>query len=265
MKNIVCGWFTAFITILLFAVQGCGLKPDIGVPDDITPEQVISAIKRQTQTVETFSGTASVKVSANGSSEDATVVIRYINPGLFRLYLKGFAGIDLGRISALEDSITVYIPSENIYLKAGRDEYILEKLFPEINLDVKMVELLFNGTFRAEFNRAGFSQTIACAGDQAELSIVNEKGTFQYLVAGPDLQLIREEFLIDGAIVWRKTLSEYKSYDGVEFPQDITIERGEDSFSVKFSKCEINTGLSAPDLTFAIPPSAERVYIENSR
>ena len=249
----------------LIAVQGCGLKPGTGIPADITPAEVISAMERQARSVETFSGTASVKVLANGESETATMLIRYINPGLFRVYLKGFAGIDMGRISALEDSVTIYIPPENIYLKAGRDEYILEKLFPEIDLDVKTVELLFNGTFPSEEDRADFEMSMKHIGDQLEVSMARENITYRYRVAGSNLRLIREEMLFDGMVLWRKTLSGYTSHDGVNFPEKITVERGGDSFSIYFSKCEINTGLTEHDLTFAVPASAERVYIENSR
>ncbi|MFC1650986.1 DUF4292 domain-containing protein [Candidatus Latescibacterota bacterium] len=265
MKNIVYGWLTAFIAVTVFAVQGCGKKPDSGVPGDITPLQALSAIERQSQSIDTFSGTASVKVLVNGASETATVLIRYINPGLFRVYLKGFAGIDIGRISALEDSVTVYIPPENIYLKAGRDEYILERLFPEIDLDVKTVELLFNGTFPAEEDRGKFEMSMKHVNDQLDLTMVDGNVAYLYRIGGSDLHLISEEYSVNKSIVWRKTLTGYKSYDGIKFPEEITIERGDDSFTILFSKCEINTGLTESDLSFAVPSSAERVYIENRR
>ncbi|MFC1540855.1 DUF4292 domain-containing protein [Candidatus Latescibacterota bacterium] len=265
MKNRLYAWLTVVMIITMFAYQGCGLKPGTGIPAGITPAEVLAAIDRQTQNVKTFSGTASVKVLTNGSSETATVLIRYINPGLFRIYLKGFAGIDLGRISALADSVTVYVPPENIYLKAGRDEYILEKLFPEIDIDVQAVELLFNGTFLPKKDRKNFEMSMERIDGQLEMSLVNEDATFRYRVTGSDLRLIREEFLVNGNTILSKTLSGYKSFDGVIFPEEITVERGADSFSIHFSKCEINTGLTERDLTFAVPASAERVYIENSR
>lgn len=250
---------------MLIAVQGCGLKPRSGIPADIAPAQVISAIERQSQSVETLSGTASVKVLAKGVSETATVVIRYIKPGLFRLYLKGFAGIDMGRISALADSMTVYIPPENIYLKAGRDEDILEKLFPEMDLNVNMLEMLFNVTIPPKEARENYAISMNRADDQLELSMVQGEAVFRYTLAGRDLRLTSEEFLVEGALIWRKTLSGYTSYDGVDFPEKIAFERGGDSFSIRFSKCEINKELTELDLSFAVPASAERVYIENSR
>ncbi|MFC1537925.1 hypothetical protein ACFL6H_00750 [Candidatus Latescibacterota bacterium] len=265
MKNRIYAWLTVVMILTMFAYQGCGLKPDIGIPRDITPEQALSAIERQSRNIETFSGTGSVRVLANGTSESATVLIRYINPGLFRIYLKGFAGIDIGRISALEDSVTIYIPPENIYLKTGRNEYILERLFPEIDFNMQNIELFFNGTFPTKTDRGKFEMSMRHVDNQLELSLVDGNIVYRYRIGGPDLRLMREELMIDNSIVWRKTLSGYKSFNGVNFPEEIIVERGNDSFTITFSKCEINTDLTESDLTFAIPSSAERVYIENHR
>ena len=80
MKNKLYAWLIVAI-ITIFAAQGCGLKPDIGVPRDITPEQALSVLERQLRNIETFSGTGSVKVLANGTSETATTLIRYTYGG----------------------------------------------------------------------------------------------------------------------------------------------------------------------------------------
>ncbi len=250
---------------MLSVLQGCGLKPSAPIPSDVTADQVAAALDRQTGTVDTFSGTASVYIRANGSSESATILIRYISPGLFRLYLKGFAGIDIGRISALSDSVTVYIPPENIYLKAGRNDIFLKRLFPEIDLDMRTIELLFNGTFPPEDERNGYEISMNRIENEIELTMARGSEMYRYRVAGAGLRLVREEYLSGGELVWRKTLTDYDSYDGVVFPGSITVERGGDRFSIRFSECEINGGLSEADLTFNIPASAERMFFESVR
>ena len=78
------------------------------------------------------------------------------------------------------------------------------------------------------------------------------------------MRLINEENLFDNVPIWRKTISEYRSFDGVAFPEEITIECGKNVFNFKFSKCAINTGLTESDLLFAIPSSAERIVFEKS-
>ena len=65
--------------------------------------------------------------------------------------------------------------------------------------------------------------------------------------------------------LWHKIVSKYSSFDGIEFPVEITIEHGSNIFQLKFSKCVINSGLTDSDLSFNIPSSAEEAFIEKRR
>jgi len=245
-------------------IQGCGWKPTRGVPRDITIPQVLAAIEKHSVSIKDFSGIANVKVIINGDSQSATVHIRYINPDLFRIYIKGFAGIDISRISALKDSMTIYIPSENMYITAGRDKNILGFLMSETDIDVKNIELIFNGTLPPPEERGKFQMSMNHTDSQAELILREGNYMLRYRVDGPNLRLVSEETLFDNVPIWRKTISEYRTFNGINFPEEITIERGTNVFNFKFSKCAINSGLTESDLLFAIPSSAERVVIEKS-
>lgn len=264
MKCSLYNWLPAVFIYTLLTIQGCGLKPTPGVPRDITIPQVLAAIEKHSVSVKDFSGRADVKVLINGDSQSATVHIRYIKPDLFRIYIKGFAGIDISCISALKDSITIYIPSENIYITAERDENILGFLMSEIDIDVKNIELIFNGTLPSPEEREKFQMSMNHTGRQVELILKHGNSMYRYRVDGPNLRLVSEETLLDNVPVWRKMISEYSSFDGVVFPEKITIERGKNIFNFKFSKCDINSGLTESDLSFAIPSSAERIVIEKN-
>lgn len=264
MKYLLYHCLLAVFLYTLLTFQGCGWKPARGVPRDVTIPQVLAAVEKQSVSVKDFSGRADVRVFINGDSQSATVHIRYINPDFFRIYIKGFAGIDVSRISVLKDSLTVYIPSENIYITAGRDENILGFLLSETDIDVKNIELIFNGTFPPPEERGKFQMSLNHTDRQAELILRQGKSMYRYRVDGPNLRLVSEETLLDNVPIWHKTISEYRSFDGVNFPEEITIERGKDIFNFKFSKCTINSGLTESDLLFAIPSSAERIVIEKS-
>ncbi len=97
-----------------------------------------------------------------------------------------------------------------------------------------------------------------------DFKLVMERGKemYRYTFKGPELRPVREEIFYNDVPVLRKTISKYISYDGVEFPGELTIEQGGNIYSVRFSKCIINSGLTDNDLSFVIPSSTERLVIE---
>ena len=265
MKHSMYRWVSVVFIHIILVFQGCGWKPATGVPLDVTISQVLASIEKYSSGVNDLSARADVRAQIDGHTESATVDIRYMNPDRFRIYIKGFAGIDIARISALKDSMIVYLPSENVYVAAGRDEDILGLLVPEFDINVKSLESIFNGTLPLPEEREEFQMSMKHSGRQVELTLKRGETMYLYAVEGPDLRLVDEKIIYDDVPVWSKTVSEYGSFNGVDFPVKITIERGRDIFRLNFSKCIINSGLTDSDLSFSIPSSAERAVIEKRR
>ncbi len=265
MKHSTYRWVSIIFIYIILAFQGCGWKPVPGVPRDVTISQVLASIENYSSGVNDLSARADVRAQIDGHTQSATVDIRYINPDLFRIYIKGFAGIDVARISALKDSMVVYLPSENVYITAGRDENILGLLIPEFDINMKSFESIFNGTLPLTEEREEFQISMKHSGRQVELTLKHGETMYLYAIEGPDLRLVDEKIICDNVPVWHKTFSEYDSFNGVDFPVKITIERGRDIFKLNFTKCVINSGLTDRDLSFNIPSSAERVFIEKRR
>jgi len=262
MKHSMYRWlFVVFIHIIL-TFQGCGWKPAPGVPRDVTISQVFASIEKYSSRINDLSARADVRARINGNTESATVDIRYINPDRFRIYIKGFAGIDVARISVLKDSMLVYIPSENVYVTAGRDKDILGLLIPEFDINVKSFESIFKVSLPLPEEREEFQTSMKHSGRQIELTLKRGKTIYRYAVEGPDLRLVDEKIIYDNVPVWSRTVSEYGSFNGIDFPVKITINRGNNTFNLSFSKCEINSGLTDRDLSFDIPSSSERVFFE---
>ncbi len=262
MRSPIYRWLAAALIHIALITQGCGLKPAPGVPLDVTIPQVLAAIEKYSAKVQDFSGRANVRAKVDGNYQSATVQIKFINPDRFLIYIKGFAGIDMARVSAVKDSMVIYIPSENIYVTTGTDENILGALIPEINLKMKYVASIFNGILPSREEREGFQMSIKHFGRQVELSLKRGKSMFRYRLEGQELRLISEEKIYNNVPVWRKTISAYNSIDGIEFPSEISIEHDRNIFTIKFSKCRLNSGLSDRDLSLTIPSSAERAVIE---
>jgi len=255
-------WLSTVLILYVTFINGCGLKPFRGVPGDVTIPQVLDTIDRYSSDIKDFSGRASVKVVIDGRAQSANIIIRYMNPGRFRIYIKGIAGIDIARINALNDSIAVYIPSENIYVSAGREKDILGMLMPELDFDLESIESIFTCTLPRPENRKEYQINKKNSGRRVELKLKRGRYTYRYTVEGSDLHPVDEETLYDGVPVWRKKVSGYTSYNGVKFPDNLSIEHGGNVIDLKFSRCVINSGLTENDLSFTVPSSAERIVIE---
>lgn len=262
MKYLHYRWLSPVVILSVLFINGCAWKPSARIPKDVTIPQVLGALDRYSTHIKDFSGRASVKLLIDGRLQSANITIRYMNPGRFRIYIKGFAGIDLAIVTMVNDSIAVYIPSENMYVSAGRDKNILGVLLPEFDIDLERMESIFTGTIPGLENREKYHITMKNTGRKVELTMKRDKYMYRYTVEGSNLRPVEEETFYDGVPVWRKKVSGYHSYNGVEFPDTSSIEHGGNVIDLKFSQCSINTGLTENDLLFSVPSSAERMVIE---
>ncbi len=265
MKHLMYRWLSVIVIYIILVFQGCGWKPQPSVPRDVTIPQILYAIEKYSSNIKDLSARVNVRADIDGHSEDAIADIRYINPDRFRIYIKGFAGIDLARISALNDSMVIYIPNENVYVTAERNENIIGVFIPEFDIDLKSIESIVNVTLPHPEERGEFQMSIKHSGRQAELTLKRKETMYIYLVEGPNMELVDEKTIYGDVQVWHKIVSKYSSFDGIDFPVEITIERGSNIFQLKFSKCVINSGLTDRDLSFNIPSSAEEAVIEKRR
>jgi len=243
------------------AVSGCGLRP-AHIPETVTIQQAIEAIERWSPRIQDYSGRASVLVDAGEGPQTATLLIRYIYPGRFRVYVKGFAGIDLARITALGDSVAVYVPSENLYVTAARGNDLLARLAPDADIDLDGIEFIFDGSLPPPDERIAQTITMDIREREADLTVSKGARAHRYTLAGPALRLVSEVLLVDGEPVVRKKFEKFGTYNGVVFPEELTLERGGTIVKIKFSQSIFNSGLTDRDLLFAVPPSAERVAVE---
>ena len=265
MKHLMHRWFSVIVIYIILVSQGCGWKPQQGVPQNVTIPQILYAIEKYSSNIKDLSARVNVRANIDGHSEDAIADIRYINPDRFRIYIKGFAGIDIARISAFDDSMVIYIPNENVYIKAERNENIIGVFIPEFDIDLISIESIVNGTLPQPEERGEFQMSMKRSGKQAELILKRKETMYIYSVKGPNLELVDEKTIHDDVQVWHKIVSKYSSFDGIDFPVEISIERGSNVFQLKFSKCVINSGLTDRDLSFNIPSSAEEAFIEKRR
>jgi len=254
--------FGILIALLgLTFLSGCGLKPR-QAPPGVTVQEAISAIERYAVDAHDFSGRALVTTSVRGERNNATVLIRYLKPNQYRVFIKGFAGIDIARLSAVADSTTLYIPSENMYLVADRGQDLLARFVPDIRIDVKSIENIFLGTLPPPGERDLFKKSLSYVDRRIIVTLERDGQRYIYALKGQKLELAEETVIQDGRIVWHRTIENYIPCGDKLFPGVMTLEREGAKLTASFTACRMDTGLTEADLSFEIPHSAERFLID---
>ncbi len=265
MKNVLLRTFVVIVTLFgLTYLSGCGLRPRM-VPPGITASEAISAIERYALNADDFSGRALVTTRVRGERNKATVLIRYLKPNRFRVFIKGFAGIEIARLSAVADSTILYIPSDNMYLVADRGQDLLARFMPDVKIDLNSLEAILLGTLPPPEERNSFRTSLVHEGRRVILTLERGIVRYVYTLEGPELRLVEEEMLLDGRSEWRRMIQTYIPCGEKLFPGMMTLERNGSNMSASFTTCRMDTGLTEEDLYFKIPDSAERFVIESTR
>lgn len=255
---------TLIVLFCLTYLSGCGMKPR-PAPPGATVKEAIAAIERHAINAADFSGRALVTTRVRGERNKATVLIRYLKPNRFRIFIKGFAGIEIARLSAVTDSTTLYIPSENMYLVADRGKDLLAQFMPDAKIDFKSIETIFLGTLPPPEERESFRTDLTYEGRRLIVTLERDDLRYVYALEGPELSLVEEEVFQGSRSLWHRTIESYIPCGDKKFPGIMTLERDGAKLTASFTACKMDTGLTEKDLSFKIPSSAERFLIESSR
>ena len=279
--------------VLIVALNGCGIKPTPVVPVTVTADQVLQVIEKRAARIRDFSGRAYAVTSDHGENQDAIVYINYRQPDRYRAILKGAFGVVLAVVTGGGDSVTVYVPSLKGYFVVGNDDSesdvnpLSEALVPGMPFDFSRLTSLFkikDSKFKIKDSKVKIENSkisIERAGNRAVVTVGDGAASTRYTVEGPDLLLVEEESSRDGGLILQIGYRDYADFDGIPFPRKITIAaernhgdtetRRKDTsneyttgreVTLDFSSCSINRGLADSELTFELPPNADRLTIK---
>jgi outer membrane lipoprotein-sorting protein len=251
--------------IIVAALAGCGPKPrPEPLPADVTLETLIQALQRQSETILTFSGWARVQVREKGDEQTTTAVVAFKRPDRYKITLLGFGGAELAEIGSEGDSITVYIPYYNGYLRSPKGINPLGALLPEAaDVDVERMISVISGVTLPPGQRDNYAITLKKWEDQAELLFEREGMQYRYRVRGPRLLVTEETVLYKGETLWQVGRNDFRTQNGVPFPRRIQIRDERRTLRLDFSGFSINTELRGEELSVQIPEDAERLTIRN--
>ncbi|MCD6308532.1 MAG: DUF4292 domain-containing protein [Candidatus Latescibacteria bacterium] len=255
----------AVITALVGIHAGCGLRPQTVVPDDITVDRAIAAVRENASRIGDFTGSVFVRASEGaGSFQSVRLSIRYKRPGRFRILVKAFAGLPVALISAAGDSVRVFLPSENAYIDAARSDNTLHRILPGVDFGIDRLTSFLTGFIPPDDVLPGCRKTLERLNGRTVLVLLCGEKMQRLTLAGRDMHITGEEILVNGDSVWRLRASGFRTVDGIPFPRKITMESERGAATVEFSGCSFNTGLDDAELEFATPPNADRLTFEKT-
>ena len=251
----------AFVLILAASalLAGCGPKPPL--PSEITATGVIGAIREQTASIRDFSGWARARVSGKGREQSSTVEIRYIAPERFFVTLHGPFGTEMAEIGSDGDSITVYIPYYDGYIRTGKWDNPLALLLPEADIDIGQLMSLLRPSLPPADSLGSYRVSLGIHGNEAELLLINGAVEQRFVVTGPRLLVVEESLTVDGAVVWSARRSDFKAFNGVFFPRRALAKKESGKLDMEFRNITINTDLKESDVTVIIPEGAQQLKI----
>ncbi|MHB9029293.1 MAG: DUF4292 domain-containing protein [Candidatus Latescibacterota bacterium] len=227
-------------------------------------ETLIQALRRHSETVLTFSGWARVRVEEKDDEQTTTAVVAFKRPDRYKITLLGFGGAEIAEIGSEGDSVTVYIPFYNGYVKSPEGINPLGAFLPELaDIDLERMISVIGGTTLPPGQMENYSITLKRWEHQAELLFEREGMHYRYLVRGPQLLVVEETVSYKGETIWHVERNDFRAHNGVPFPRRILVRDERRNLRLDFSGFSINTDVREEELTVLIPEDAERLTIRN--
>lgn len=249
--------------ILLLAsplVVGCGIRPQ-PLPEDVSIDRVLDAMRERSTEIKDFSGWAKVRMRGGGHAQSTTAILRYLSPARFTLALRGFAGTELATVGSDGDSITVYIPYYEGFIRTGKEENPLAILAPEANIDIDRLISIIRPSLPSADSLKHYSVSFHAGSHKAELIFARGNTERRFILGGPRMLPEEEIISVDGDIAWRARMSDYRVVNGIHFPGKVHTEQSDGQLDIAFYDVNINSGLTVENVTVYIPEGAQRLKI----
>ncbi len=249
---------------LLLLIIGCGPKPPRpGLPEDVSIVTALSALERQSQAVESFFGWAKVRLKNGGDEQSSTAVVRYMRPDRYRVNILGFGGVEIAEIGSDGDSVTVYIPHYEAFIRVPRGENPLAVLMPELDVDFNELVRVVEGVSLPPEPFDRYHITMRSQRYEAEMELRQGDMLYRYRLSGPDLTVVEESAMLGDRLLWQIVRSDFGVFNGIRFPRRVQIRDEQRSIRLDFSSISLNAGLSEEDVTVTVPDAAERLTPRN--
>lgn len=258
------GIMAAAILVIISLATGCAVRPMVTVPPDMTAERAFSLVGSRASSIRDFTGTALVRgIDGDASGKSVKLSIRYLAPDRYRVLAKAFAGIPVGVMTADQDSVTMFFPSDNAFITLGRHDEGLLRITDGYGLDFDMIASVLTGFSLPSAEADGYRKTLERRGKRTMLVLDNGTTKYSLLLEGSECRVVEETVEQFGSLTYSKRASRFKTIGGVPVPGRVKVETGRGVFDIELDDCALNSNLTGQDVSFAVPPTAERLSVKD--
>ena len=250
------------VSLWFLLLAGCAATREPSqITTDLSPEEIITIVNAQSQTITTMTARGSVTVESPEFSNSANVDIMLRRPDSVRIKVNGPFGIHLASILFSRNHFLLYNSFSNEVMEGDATS---DRLPPFLNLHVDAGDILdtFCATRTFDDNEI-LPDSFIVAGDTYVLKFRHGNQWVGYSVDGTVGRISAITHFDSSGTVSLKEIYEYRqTEEGAIVPQSLAIvqEGLETSISLYYESVTLNSNLRA--LTFEVPNDARRRSFE---
>ena len=254
-------WLIIVLVLGIVLGIGCARQSKMARRPLPTVEEIVTRIRQNGAGLRDFEGRAKISIQSKGVKHNLKAVVLFKRPDALKMELTGFMGMSLATMAVQNGSFQIYLPMMNRVLEGRLESRQLQSLMGVPFDFYDMKDILFGvnmpGTlWDSEATVVGTRQ------GQYLLSKKGEDRIWKVWVDATKLLVVKEEVLdLEGHLLVRKVYGNYLEDDGVEIPRAIHITRGNEEVDIRFTACDINSGLSDSQFEIIVPEDAVRVNL----
>ena len=249
--GVLLAWF------LLLLLPACAARPSR--PPDVgpvqTPEEILHIVAARAEGLRDLEASARLTLHIEGVRQRASASCLYRAPGAFKLDVTGPLGSDILFALARDDSLAVYLPQDNRYIK-GPAAAVLYRI-TGVNLeyyDARRAILGLPSLSRLDLPRIARFE----AGQGHCFLELHDPLWTRHVWLDRRTLTVQEEriFSPGGGLLSRRVMDGYRDENGVVLPRLITILQGDDLIRIEITRRRVNIGLSDERFRMKIPSDA---------
>ena len=256
------GWLCMLSLFLL--LPACAMRPP-GLPDVgpvQTPEEILHIVSARTEGLRDLKADARLTLHIDGVRQGASARFYYRSPDALKLDVTGPLGTGILFALARDDSLAVYLPRDNHYLKGPAEEVLYS---------ITGVNLEYYDARRAILGLPGLSPLdlpriarFEAPQGRFLLEIRDPLWTRRIYLDRRTLVVLEERILSrTGDLLSRRLMDDYRDENGIVLPRRIHILQGADQIRIEITRRSVNAGLSDDRFRLRIPSDVIHLNDEN--
>ena len=243
----------------LLLSPGCARRAALIRRPMLSAQEILAGIRENGTGLVDFEGRASISIHTDGAKHNMKALVLFRRPDALKMELTGFMGMSLATMALQDGDFRIYLPMLNRVLEGRFDSEKLRSI-TGVPFDLCNVREILLGT--SLLAQPWDFQASAADIRRGEYVLTAQASSrrWKVWVDAARLLVVKEEtYDLEGNLVMRRSYGDYFEDDGVQIPRRIHIWRDDQEVQIRFTACNINSGLAASLFEMVVPEDAVRV------